>query len=366
MVLKKIKLSDFRNVEKAEISFDDGVNLVFGDNAQGKTSLLEAIYLLSAGKSFRTRHMREMILHERRQASVEAEYATAAFPSARMRATLSKSEGKAFYKNGVRAAKLSEVIGSLSTVLFVPEHLSMVKEGPAVRRSFLDGAISQIDPMYPSYLNEYKKLYEIRLSLIRQAKEDPKKRELFSLYHEPLAKMSARIAEKRRAYVEELLPHAKEQYRRISDGREELSLSYETDLPAEIREKEEMIDFFTKRLEQDIDRDIRLGFPVHGVHRDDLELVLDKHPARSFASQGQQRSIVLALKLSEGEISEAHLRETPVFLFDDVLSELDRKRRDFVLSKLEGKQTILTFCDSVRKKQLLGANRILVKGGTFR
>ncbi len=366
MVIKQLELKNFRNVSQAEISFSDGVNLVFGDNAQGKTSLLEAIYLLSAGKSFRTRHIREILHHDQKEAFAEVRFQTALSSDCRMRAVLSKADGKAFYKNGVRANKLSEIIGSLSVVLFVPEHLSMVKDGPALRRSFLDAAISQLYPMYPSYLNEYKKLYEIRISLIRQAKEDPAKKELFSLYHAPYAKMSAKIARFRRAYIEELIPHANEQYRLISDAREMLSLSYESDVPDTLQTEEEIAAFTEERLVRELEKDLRAGFPVHGVHRDDLCMKLDSHDARVFASQGQQRSIVLALKLAEGEIAAEHLGETPVFLFDDVLSELDRKRRDFVLSKLEGKQTILTFCDPVRKKQLLGANRILVKNGTFR
>lgn len=366
MVLKNLTLKNFRNVAEAEISFEDGPNLVFGENAQGKTTLLEAIYLLSAGRSFRTRHVRELISHDKANAEAGACYQTRVFEKSKMRATLSKSEGKAFYKNGVRAEKLSEVIGDLSTVLFVPEHLSMVKDGPAVRRAFLDAAISQLYPMYPSYLNEYKKLYEIRLKLIRLAKENPSKRELFSLYHEPMAKMSAKIALHRKRYVEELLPRVSEQYRLISDGRETLSCRYESDLPTELSSEEEICAFVIRRLEETVDRDLRAGFPVMGVHRDDLELLLDCHPARAFASQGQQRSIVLALKLSEGELSADHLQESPVFLFDDVLSELDRRRRDFVLSKLDGKQTILTFCDPVRKKQLSRAHRISVREGNFR
>lgn len=366
MVIKKIALQNFRNVESAEVSFCDGVNLVFGDNAQGKTSLLEAIYLLSAGKSFRTRHMREIMKHDSVSSFAEAEFETKLFSDNRMKCTFSKSEGKAFYKNGVRATKLSEIIGALSVVLFVPEHLSMVKEGPQVRRAFLDAAISGLFPMYPSYLNEYKKLYEIRISLIRQAKEDLRKRDLFLLYHNQYAKMSAKIALLRRAYVEELIPHAKEQYRLISDEREDLSLFYESDIPANLKTEEEIVSFVEERLERELEKDIRAGFPVHGVHRDDLVFQLNGFDARNFASQGQQRSIVLSLKLAEGEIAAEHLGETPVFLFDDVLSELDRKRREFVLSKLEGKQTILTFCDPIRKKQFVGANRILVKNGTFR
>lgn len=363
MVLKTLRVKHIRNISEAEISFNEGANLIYGENAQGKTSLLEAIYLLSAGRSFRTRHIREMISYEQKEASAEAVFCTSGDENARMRAHISKAQGKEFYRNGVRAAKLSEVIGHLSTVLFVPEHLSMVKDGPGVRRAFLDAAISGLYPMYPSYLNEYKKLYEIRCSLIRRVREEPDKRELFSLYHAPIARMSAKIARMRREYVEKLSPRAAEQYRLISDGREELSLFYESDLPAELQTEEEIFSFVEKRLETDLERDIRCGFPIHGVHRDDLEIKLDTHAARAFSSQGQQRSIVLALKLSEGEIVSEIREETPVFLFDDVLSELDRRRRDFVLSKLEGKQTILTFCEAVRRKQLSGAKRIVVKNG---
>lgn len=366
MVLNSLHLQNFRNIQEAEVSFSDGANLIYGENAQGKTSLLEAIYLLSAGKSFRTRHMREMILHDAPFSVAEAHFQTQNRKEERMRATLSKAEGKAFYRNGVRATKLSEIIGALSVVLFVPEHLAMVKEGPQVRRAFLDAAISGLYPMYPSYLNEYKKLYETRISLIRQAKEKAGVRELFSLYHAPMAAMSAKISLLRRKYVEDLIPVAEEQYGLISDAREKLSLLYESDIPASLETEADICRFVEERLEKELEKDIRAGFPVHGVHRDDLCLKLNGHEARSFASQGQQRSIVLSLKLSEGTLAEKHLSDAPVFLFDDVLSELDRKRRDFVLSKLEGKQTILTFCDPVRKKQFAGATRISVKEGIFR
>lgn len=365
MILRQLSLQGFRNITEAHLEFEDGVNLVYGDNAQGKTSLLEAIYLLSAGKSFRTRHMREMIGYDAREASARALFSTAHEEENSIRVTLSRAEGKKFFRGQVPATKLSEVIGYLSVVLFVPEHLSMVKEGPQVRRSFLDAAISQLYPTYPSYLNEYRKVYEVRCSLIRQCREDARRRELFSLYHESYARLSAKICRMRRAYVAALCERAPEQYRLISDGREQLSLLYESDIPATLTEEGEICAFVEQRLERELERDIRAGFPVHGVHRDDLSLLLADKPARAFASQGQQRSIVLALKLAEGEICAEHLGESPVFLFDDVLSELDRKRRDFVLSKLEGKQTVLTFCDPVRKKQLSHARRITVKKGVF-
>ena len=364
MLLKQVSLKNFRNVKAAEIELDPGANLVFGENAQGKTTLLEALYLLSAGKSFRTRHAREMIAYDEEEAAAEARFERKNDPNARLRVHLSRQENRKFFRNGVPASKLSEVIGHLSCVLFVPEHLSMVKEGPAVRRSFLDAAISALDPRYPSYLNDYKKLYEIRCNLIRQVKEDPKKRELFSLYTGKTAFLGAKITEKRREYVKNLTVHSAEQYRLLSDEREALSVSYLSDLPPEIS-GDELAAYYAERLEKDLERDIRCGFPVHGVHRDDLEFLLDGHAAKNFASQGQQRSIVLACKLSEGEIAEEICGETPVFLFDDVLSELDKKRRDYVLSELDGKQTVLTFCDPVRKKQLAGARRITVKGGRF-
>ncbi len=364
MELRSISLKGFRNIAEAEISFDSGVNLVYGDNAQGKTSLLEAIHLLSAGRSFRTHHLKECVGYDADFARVEAQFQTQRDEHARLKMTLTKAGQREVFRCGVKATKLSEIIGYLTVVLFVPEHLSMVKDGPGVRRSFIDSAISQLYPMYPSYLNQYKKLYEVRCNLIRKAREGGS-RELFGLYHEPLSQVSAKIALMRRAYIEKLIPKSNLQYALISDSREELSLQYESDIPSDLTKEEEIASFLAERLERDVETDIRCGFPLRGIHRDDLVATLDSKSARSYASQGQQRSIVLALKLSEGEIAADETGEVPVFLFDDVLSELDRKRRDYVLSKLDGKQTILTFCESVRRKHLADARRITVKGGVF-
>ena len=364
MILKEVSLQNFRNVRRATVSFSDSVNFVCGENAQGKTSLLEAIYLLSCAKSFRTRKTRELIHYTETNALAEARFLTKTGEENRVRILLSKTQPKEVYRNGVRATRLSEIMGFFKTVLFTPEHLSMVKDGPGIRRAFLDGAISQLYPLYPSYLKEYERLYETRCSLLRQAKDNPAVMELFSLYHDKTAAISAKIAQKRREYAEELLPRASAQYERISDARERLHVSYVSDL-GEARTEEELFIASKRILEQNLEMDLRNGFPVRGVHRDDLELSLDGHPARFFASQGQQRSIVLALKLAEGEICAELSGEIPVFLFDDVLSELDRRRRDFVLGKLEGKQTILSMCEPIRKKSLSGARRITVKNGEF-
>lgn len=364
MRLTELVLQDFRNIEAARVSFSDGVNIVSGDNAQGKTSLLEAVYLLSAARSFRTRKQREMIRRGAAEAFAEASFLREREEPARVRMALSQ-KNKRVFRNGAQVTKLSDFIGFLRVVLFVPEHLSMVREGPAVRRAFLDGAISQLFPLYPSTLNEHNKLYEIRCKLLQQTRENPKNRELFALYDESTARVSAKIAMARRAYLAELFPIAAAQYAQISEERETLILTYESDIPAACETEEEIAAFTLTRLQKNLEMDLRCGFPVHGVHRDDIGISLDRDSARAYASQGQQRSIVLALKLAEGALCARRGEEEPVYLLDDVLSELDRRRRAFVLSQVGKGQTILTACEPLRQKALSGARRIAVREGRF-
>ncbi len=344
MRLEHIEVSCFRNIRSAKVDFDPRGNVLLGRNAQGKTNLIEAMYFMACGKSFRVPKFRELIGHGEDRATVSVQISGEGLPF-EIRAELDRKTGKSIYKNGVKLQKLSEFLGLFRVVLFCPEHLLLVKDGPAKRRSFLDAAICQIRPYYASLLNECNKIDAQRAALLKECQKKQVSRDYVSVWDERLAKISVKIAFLRAEYIKALKMRAPKHYAAISEGKESLSLSYQSSVWREGESTEEMERAYLKLLSDNFESDRKYGFTQKGVHHDDLELVLDGYPARFFASQGQQRSIVLSLKLSEGEISKEMTLQEPVYLFDDVLSELDESRRSYITSGLAGKQVIFTGTD---------------------
>ena len=362
MRLDHISVSDFRNVKEAELTLSPGCNALVGENAQGKTNLMEAVYLMACGKSFRVPRYREMITHGKDRAKVSIEVSGEGLPF-ELKMTLDRKEGKAITKNGVRLSKLSEFLGLFRVVLFCPEHLSLIKDGPTRRRSFIDGAICQLRPYFASLLNEFNQIEAGRAALLKQSQKKAISADLLEVWNDRLAEVSVKIACLRQDYVSHLSRLAPEEFSRISRGRERLDLRYVSDVFLPDADREEMKKQYLIKLHQGLESDQKYGFTQKGIHRDDLELSVDSYPARHFASQGQQRSAVLALKISEGEISRQMTGQSPDYLLDDVLSELDEGRRDHVTSGLKEKQVILTGTDA---ESFSFADRIFsVKGGGF-
>ncbi len=344
MRLDHIELLHFRNIEKAEAEFSPKTNALVGKNGQGKTNLVEAVYLLACGKSFRTPKYRDMIRYGEERGQITLQASGEGLPF-QLKMVLDAKEGKAIFKNGVKLQKLSDFLGLFRVVLFCPEHLSLIKDGPGKRRSFIDGAICQLRPYYASFLNECNKIEAQRAALLKTAQKKSVPEEMFSVWNERLASVSVKIACIRADYIRLLKEKAPRHYDAISGGKECLSMKYESDVYREGMTREEMEKAYLLLLQNSLSGDIRYGFTQKGIHRDDLEILLDHRAARSFASQGQQRSVVLALKLAEGEISEEMTGNSPVYLLDDVLSELDEERRNYITSGLVGKQVILTGTD---------------------
>lgn len=344
MHIEQITCTDFRNISSACVSFSRETSALIGENAQGKTNLLEAVYLLACGKSFRAPSLNHLILHEKNTATISARISGDGIPF-QLTMTLDRAGTRQIFKNGVRLSKLSEFLGLFRVVLFCPEHLGLVKDGPAKRRSFIDGAICQIRPYYASLLNEFKKVEAQRSALLKLSQKNPVPREQFAVWDERLAKVSQRIAFLRADYIRRLKETAPEHFLRISGGTETLSLFYESDVYQEGLSPEETEKKYLELLESGFSSDQKYGVTQRGVHRDDLLLKINLFPARVYSSQGQQRSAVLALKLAEGDISFAMTGQSPVVLLDDVLSELDEKRRDYITAGLKEKQVILTGCD---------------------
>ena len=362
MELEQIAVRDFRNIREAQVAFAPGTCVLVGENGQGKTNLLEAIYLFACGKSFRAAKNTDLVRHGQEFCDNRITARAEGDPF-ELRMRLRSRGGREILKNGIKLEKLSQFLGSFRVVLFCPEHLSLVKEGPTRRRSFMDSAICQIKPFYASLLNEFYKTEAQRSAVLKAGQRRPVDRNLLAVWDERLAAVSVKIACFRASYAEALTRFSPGEYERLSGGREKLTVSYQSAVFLPGGTREEMEERYRTMLEESLSTDIRYGYTVTGVHHDDLIFQLDGHPARIFASQGQQRSVVLALKLAEGMISREEGGQAPVYLLDDVLSELDEKRRRIITESLRDRQVILTGTD---EKDFSFANHLIrVEYGVF-
>ena len=363
MKLKRFYAKDFRNIEQVDITFHEGVNLLFGSNAQGKTNAIEGIYLFARGKSFRKAKESELI-----RFGCEGFRAEITFETSLGEETLSYavygSERKRM-KNGYKIDRISDMIGSFRAVLFTPDHLGLVKDGPEERRAFLDVAICQCKPYYLSAYTNYKRALEQRNCLLRMmGKGMPVDINEVYAWSRSLAEYAAPIYLERRDYIQRLEKHARVTMREISDEKESLTLRYKSDIDYDGDELQEIKKAYYDLFVSDIPREAQNMGTLFGIGRDDMEILINGRRARAFASQGQQRSVVLALKLAEGEACLELSGEYPVFLFDDVLSELDERRRAYLLSKRKDRQIVITSCE---KKEIadFSESLICVKEGSF-
>ena len=363
MIIKRFRAENFRNIEKCDIEFSPGVNLLYGKNAQGKTNVVEGIYYFSRGKSFRGREDKELVRFGSEGFRIKLDFESDCGDESLEYAMFGKERLRK--KNDYKITKVTEMIGSFKAVLFYPDDLGLVKDGPEERRAFLNVAASACYAPYIKYYSDYKKALENRNCILKMMQKGMyiDSRELES-WSESMAEYASHIYMFRRDYVSRLTGYASEMLKEISDGGEELYLGYEGGIPDEAADRESVRAEYRKILSSSIDREIAAGVTLFGPHRDDLEIKINGKSARSFASQGQQRSIVLALKLAEGEVIKEICGEYPVFLFDDVLSELDERRRKYVLSEIGKRQIIITCCDA---GECVGFtdNEIEVSGGKY-
>ena len=359
MLLTELKIKDFRNIAEETLSFTDGVNLLYGNNAQGKTNALEAIYYFARGRSFRTPRDADLIREGCDFFSLNLKYKERE-KEKRLSYRMSKRE-RIREKNGIRVSSPSEMIGHFRAVLFCPEHLSLVKGSPEERRAFLNIGISQCYPTYLPLYASYMKVLDQRNSLLKMAQKGlfVDRDELF-VWSERLSEYAAKIYVYRKEYIEKIERYARPYLSELSDGKEDMTLFYESD----VEEERDPLSVYKRKTAESIDREIAVGYSLYGVHRDDIDIRIGGRSSRVFASQGQQRSIVLALKEAEGEVSRDVSGEYPVFLYDDVLSELDERRQEKLLYGSGKKQIVVTSCteehfgDSVK-------NRIYTEGGQY-
>ena len=370
MLCKKVELCNFRNAENETVEFSSGINVLHGENAQGKTNLLEAIYYVSLGKSFRTSHDTEIIRFGEEYASVSLDYESAGREqNITMRMSSNARQKKNVIHNGVKITKLSELVGSFRAVLFSPDHLQMIKDGPALRRNYLDVAISQIRPMYLHSLQKYNKILLNRNKLIKNAEED---RATFDstidFWSAQLAHEAAIIAKARAEYIARSGEIIADFYKRMcasgeidetpefiyaGSAKQDVELYFDL----EVTEKN-----FLRLLTDFHERESAAGSTLYGIHKDDILINLNGKNTRLYSSQGQQRSLALAMKLAEGEICKMDCGEYPVFLFDDVFSELDSGRRKNLLREITDRQVIITSCESDMDLSVPYRNIEVVKG----
>ncbi len=369
MYLDCAVFENYRNIEHFPFSFDKGINILYGKNAQGKTNVIEGIYLFGSGKSFRHARERDLIKSDKNHAQVSIAYVDSVREN-KMSYRMFRDLSRETFKNGVKIGKMSSFIGNFKAVLFCPEHLSIVKDEPAQRRNFLDNAISQINRPYLAALIEHKKLVEQRNALLKNYE---KQKDSFymtmEIISEKLAEDAAYITEVRAKYLDRLFRLVNGYLKEMTDGRESADYLYLSHISGfeneELFDRKQNIERYRRMLTKDLQREILMGTGISGAHRDDFEIKLNGMNAKIFASQGQQRSIALAMKLAEGELSKEESGEYPVFLLDDVLSELDRDRKHYVLSELHDRQVIITTCDENDFLGITDALKIYVENGTY-
>ena len=361
MRIEHLSLRDFRNATESEIDFSPGVNVICGANAAGKTNILEAIFYFAAGKSFRNCKDRELISFGCEKGNIAMRF-TSGNVTRKMQATVSKSGRRTIRIGESAPLKMTEYIGVFRAVIFTPDHLSLVKGSPENRRRFLDLAICQSFPRYAHTLSEYNRVLAQKNALLKRGNVNDT---LLSVYNERLAGLAAMITVNRRKYVHKLQEEARVFLLDMSDGREEMTLSYQTqagDLETQNEIKEKYISLFNEKAEYEKERFLAL----YGAHKDDFSVLINKKSARMYGSQGQQRSAVLALKLAEGELSAKLTGEYPVFLLDDILSELDKDRKEYILSRITDRQVIITGCEKEVFETDSDVNRIFVENGVSR
>ena len=366
MKIDRIALSGFRNYDEETAEFGPDVNVISGVNAQGKTNLLEAVYLLTGAHSFRTRFDRELIGFQCDWASVLADVDSGGREQT-IRLLLRRGQRRTVTVNGVKKTS-SELSGVMTAVLFSPDDLYLIKEGAAARRRLMDAAISQLRTGYASLLTDFNRLYENKTRILRDWREKPRLLDTLDEFSDGLARCSARIIRYRASFAARLNELAAPIHRDFSGGREELSLSYRTvstvtDPAAPVQEIYYQICEHQERHRQ---AELEAGQCLTGAHKDDLEIAINGNSARSFASQGQTRTAALSIKLAEREIFKAETGEYPVLLLDDVLSELDASRQEFVLNRIGGGQTLITCCEDDQIRRRTGGRVFTVTGGRIR
>lgn len=352
----KLTADGFRNAKGLCFTPSDGVNVLYGNNAQGKTNLLEALWYFTGSKSFRGAKDSECVPFGEKNARLSLEFYA---QGRQQEASLVLGEGKRILLNGVEKTSLASLSGSFCAVVFAPSHLRLVKDGPGERRRFLDASLCQLRPGYRGLLNQYQRAMFQRNTLLRDYSFGLPG-EMLDIWEDAMAKAGSEIVRQRCRYIEALTPFSTEVYHGLSSGKETLSLQYEGEQFRSDRDGKEAL---LQALHAARSEDLRLGCATVGPHRDELTILINGKPARLYGSQGQQRSAALALKLGEASVLRSFSDELPVALLDDVMSELDPGRQSYILNRIQGWQVFITCCDPAPILRCADGACFEVKGG---
>ena len=331
MILTTIQVKNIRNLQPVTLDLSTGINILYGQNAQGKTNLLEAIYFCGVGRSHRTTSSKDLIHFNETEGLINVKIA-GQYVTDTIRVQLSRHHPKEIAVNGQPIKKIIELFKSLFVIIFSPEDLNIVSAGPQVRRKFMDINLCQINPTYYYHLGRYYHVLNQRNNLLKMCKKNPNSRETLEIWDDQLVDYGRKLIDYRMAYIESLKLIAHDFHYKITNEKEKLKIMYKPSVE---------IENYQKKLKQNLEKDIMMGNTSVGIHKDDLTLFVNDIDMRGFGSQGQKRSVSLSLKLSGIEyIKEKY--EPPILLLDDVLSELDESRQRFLLQEIKGLQTILT------------------------
>lgn len=360
-----LQFNNYRNLIDNYIKPCEKVNIIYGDNAQGKTNLLEIIWLLGGNSSFRGSKDNELINFNEKNAKIGINFLS---QKREQKAQISYFLEPAFKKeikiNGVYKKSPSSLLEKIKVVVFSPEHLSLVKDGPMERRKFIDNAITSQKTKISNIITKYNKTLSQRNALLKDINKHKELKATLPIWDETLCRLGSYIIDERIKYIKKLNVYSTKYHLGISDNKEKLNIEYFSatgiNNKDNLKEIEKKLIIATKRSRYS---DLSTGVTSVGPHRDDIDLILNNIDAKKFASQGQQRSIVLSLKLAEAAILKEKTNENPIILLDDVLSELDSKRQDFLLNKIDKYQVFITCCEKINKKQIKDVSFFYVKNG---
>ena len=340
MYIKELKLKNFRNYRDLTIGFDRRVNLITGRNAQGKTNLIEALYMSSMGRSFRTGHDNEMILFGEDSAYIKVS-AEKEYTSTKVEILLSENSKKAIKKDGNTVRRTADLLDNIIIVIFSPDDLRIVKDEPEKRRRFMDRELSQIKPAYFDIYMKYRRALTERNTYL---KEDDIKESMLDIWDDGLIRYGALLMKYRNEFIKDMSDISGNIHSSVTNGKESLTLKYvpNVQIAGDIKTQEEFIE---RELAASRERDIRMGTTSKGPHKDDFSFDIDGINVRSFGSQGQQRTSALSLKLAELELIRRDTGENAVLLLDDVMSELDPERREYLIRSLSDNQIFITTTD---------------------
>ena len=356
MKITELRLEGYRNIENISLSPCEGVNIIYGENAQGKTNILEAIFLFTGLKSFRSSRDSELVMFGRDFSKINTQFETS---HRKNTAEIKITDRRRASLNGVSLKSPTELMSRFHASLFSPGFMSLIQNGPSERRKFIDSAICQIKPRYASLLAEYTKLVKQRNAILKDTEDIKSARLFLECINDAFINLGEEIYKERKEYLDLLLPYVSEIYSGLSSGKEEISFTY-------LRKGYHGEDSLCEIVKNHERAELNAGITLTGPHRDDIEININGVSARSFGSQGQKRSAAIALKLSEAQVIKSITGEEPVILLDDVMSELDTLKQDYILNHIKNRQVFITCCDPGSILRMSEGKTFSIKEGRLR